>query len=115
MAVKLAVLGADEPLAEVLFRELEERNLALAEVFALTLGEAEAAARFDGAEIPCQPAHGFDWKRIDLLVVATRGRAAGRFADEALAAGRSVPSGSTPNMPNSHRASFGLPRTRSPA
>lgn len=90
MSIKLAVIGADEPLAEALFKELEERNLPIAEVYALTLGEAEANTSFNGEEIPCQPASGFDWGEADLVVVATRGRAAGHFLDAALAAKRPV-------------------------
>ncbi|NWG86316.1 MAG: hypothetical protein HXY26_02210 [Hydrogenophilaceae bacterium] len=89
-SIKIAVLGADEPLAATLFKELEERNLPIGQILALTLGEAEANASFNGEEIPCQPAAGFDWTQADLLVVTTRGRAARRFVDEALVAGRSV-------------------------
>jgi len=90
MAIKLAVIGGDEPLAEALFKELEERNLPIAEVYALTLGEAEANTTFNGEEIPCQPAAGFDWAQADLVVIATRSRAAGHFVDAALAAKRPV-------------------------
>lgn len=90
MSIKIAVVGADEPLAEALFKELEERDLPIAEIYALVLGETEANASFNGEEIPCQPASGFDWGQADLVVVTTRGRAAGRFVDEALAAGRPV-------------------------
>lgn len=90
MSIKIAVIGADEPLAEVLFNEIEERNLPIAEVYALTLGEAEANANFNGEEIPCQPVTGFDWGQADLVVVATRGRAAGHYVDAALAAKRPV-------------------------
>ena len=90
MTIKLAVIGADEPLAEALFKELEERNLPIGEVYALTLGEAEANTTFNGEEIPCQPVAGFDWAQADLVVIATRSHAAGHFVDVALAAKRPV-------------------------
>lgn len=92
MAFNLAILGADEPLAGALFKELEERNLPIGRVHALTLGteEVDSNATFNGEDIPCQPVAGFDWSSVDLVVVTTRGRAAGRYVDEALAAGRSV-------------------------
>ncbi|TCS72944.1 aspartate semialdehyde dehydrogenase [Sulfuritortus calidifontis] len=90
MTLKLVVLGADEPLAEALFKELEERNLPIAEVQALTLGEAETSVEFNGAQIPCQPVAGFDWNGAELVVVATRSRGARRHVDAALSAGRPV-------------------------
>lgn len=90
MAINIAVIGADEPLAEALFKELEERGLSFGEIHALTLGEAEANTTFNGEEIPCQPAGDFDWSQADLVVVAVRSRAAGHFVDAALAAKRPV-------------------------
>lgn len=90
MSIKIAVIGADEPLAEALFKEIEERDLAVGQVFALSLGESEANASFNGEEIPCEPAAGFDWSQADLVVVATRGRASGHFVEAALAAKRPV-------------------------
>lgn len=92
MTLNIAVIGADDPLAGALFHEIEERDLPVGKVHALTLGEKEvdSNATFKGEDIPCQPAAGFDWSGVDLVVVTTRGRAAGRHVDAALAAGKSV-------------------------
>lgn len=89
-AVRLAILGGDEPLAEAILRQLEERDLDLAAVVALAMGETDAAPSFRGEVLPVLSVEGFDWQEADLLIVATASPAVQRYRAAAAAAGCQV-------------------------
>ncbi len=88
--LNIAILGGDEPLAEALLKELEERDLPIGAVHPLSLGEAETSIAFNGEDLPCEPAGEFDWKTADLVFATSRSQAVTAFVDAALAAGRPV-------------------------
>lgn len=88
--LNVAVLGGDEPLAEALLAELEALDLPIGKVYPLSLGEAESTLSFNGDELFCEPAAGFDWADADLVFVLSRNPAVVPFADAALAARRPV-------------------------
>jgi len=71
----LAVLGADAPLADAVLAILDEREIPIGRLFALTLGEAEACATFQGMSWPYQDAAAFDYSQAQALLVTGRGAA----------------------------------------
>jgi len=77
----LAVLGADSPLAEAVLAILDEREVPIGRLFALTLSEAEASAVFQGASWPHQDAAGFDYSQAQALIVTSRGAAITRLLE----------------------------------
>jgi len=68
----LAVLGADAPLAEAVLAILDEREVPIGRLFALTLSEADASAVFQGASWPHQDAVEFDYSQAQALIVTSR-------------------------------------------
>jgi len=71
----LAVLGADSPLGEAVLAYLDEREVAIGRLFALTLQEPEDSVSFRGEDWPCQAAAEFDFAQAQALIVASRGAA----------------------------------------
>jgi aspartate-semialdehyde dehydrogenase len=71
----LAVLGADSPLGEAVLAYLDEREVAVGRLFALTLQESEESVSFRGQDWPCEAAAGFDFAQAQALIVASRGAA----------------------------------------
>lgn len=77
----LAVIGADSPLGESLLVSLEEREIPVGRLFALTLQEAEDSVSFRGEDWPCLAAAEFDYSQAQALVVASRGVATKRLVE----------------------------------
>ncbi len=77
----LAVLGADSPLGEAVLTILEEREVPVGQLFALTLTEADASAEFKGMSWPYQTAAEFDYSQAQALVVCSRGVATSRLLE----------------------------------
>lgn len=69
----LAVLGADAPLGEAVLAILDEREVAIGQLFALTLTETDSSVGFRGATWPCLDAAEFDYSQAQALIVAGRG------------------------------------------
>lgn len=68
----LAVLGADAPLAEAVLAILDEREVPIGRLFALTSSEADASAVFQGTSWPYQDAAEFDYSQAQALLVTSR-------------------------------------------
>lgn len=79
----LGVLGADDPLGTALLELLQERELPVGRLHALSLEESEACASFRGEEWPCEAAAGFDYGRVQALLVASRAAAVSRVVEAA--------------------------------
>ncbi len=77
----LAVLGADAPLGEAVLTILEEREVPIGQLYALTLNEADASAVFQGKSWPYQTAAEFDYSQAQALVVVSRGAATARLLE----------------------------------
>jgi len=75
----LAVLGADAPLAEAVLAILDEREVPVGRLFALTLSEADASAVFQGMSWPYQAAAEFDYSQAQALLVTSRGASTARL------------------------------------
>ncbi len=75
----LAVLGADDPLGEAVLKLLEEREVPVGHLYALTLDEEEGAVHFRGRDWPCHQAEGFDFSRIQALLATSGSSAATRL------------------------------------
>jgi aspartate-semialdehyde dehydrogenase len=88
--LRLAVIGADEPVGEALFEELQERDLAVGELMPVSLADAEGCASFRGEDIPCLTVDQLDWGRTDLAILAVAGPAVQRLAKTAVAHGCQV-------------------------
>ncbi|MBM4181369.1 MAG: hypothetical protein FJ209_07460 [Betaproteobacteria bacterium] len=82
-AFDLAVLGADDPLGEAVLQILEEREVPVGRLYALSVGEADSSVTFRGQEWPCEPAEGFDFGRAQALLVASRTPVAARLVEAA--------------------------------
>lgn len=78
----LAVLGADSPLAEAVLAILDEREVPIGRLFALTLSEAEASVVFQGASWPHQDAVDFDYSLAQALIVTSRSAAITRLLEK---------------------------------
>jgi aspartate-semialdehyde dehydrogenase len=76
---ELAVLGADEPLAEALLARLDELGTRVDHLHALALGDADTSVSLGGRDWPCHPAQGF--KGADAVVAVSRSAAAQRWSD----------------------------------
>ena len=81
----LALLGADDPLGEAVLALLDERELAIGHLHALTLREADSTVSLAGQDWPCESATAFDVTRARALLVTSRSPAAARLAAEARA------------------------------
>lgn len=71
----LAVIGADSPLGEALLVFLDDREVPVGRLYALTLQEQQDSVTFRGEDWPCQSAAEFDYSQVQALVVASRGHA----------------------------------------
>lgn len=79
----LAVLGADDPLGEAVLKLLEEREIPVGQLQALTLHEPGASVGFMGEDWPCLPADEFDFSHAQALLIASRAPAALRLREAA--------------------------------
>ena len=79
----LALLGADDPLGEAVLALLDERELPIGHLHALTLREADSTVSLAGKDWPCENAAAFDVSRARALLVTSRSPAAARLAAEA--------------------------------
>ena len=77
----LAVLGADSPLGEAILSTLDDREVPIGRLFALTLHEAEDSVSFRGEDWPCLAAADFDFSQAQALIVASRSPSASRLLD----------------------------------
>lgn len=77
----LAVLGVDAPLGVAVLAMLDEREVPIGQLFALTLGEPDASATFQGKEWPYQAAAEFDFAQAQALLVASTGAATARLVE----------------------------------
>ena len=75
----LAILGADAPLADAFLAILEEREIPLRRLYALTFGEEESSATFQGMDWPYEDATAFDYRKAHALVVMGQDAAARRL------------------------------------
>lgn len=80
---ELALLGADTPLGEAVLRLIEERELPISQLHALTLDtEDDGNTSFRDKLWPNLEAVSFDYSRASILVVADSSRAAGRLVED---------------------------------
>jgi aspartate-semialdehyde dehydrogenase len=70
----LAILGADSPLGEAILSSLDDHEIPVGRLFALTLSEPQESVQFRGETWPCQAANGFDYSQTQALIVASRGK-----------------------------------------
>jgi len=77
----LAVIGADSPLGESLLVSLEEHEIPVGRLFALTMQEAEDSVSFRGEDWPCLAAADFDYSQAQALVVASRSASTTRLVE----------------------------------
>jgi aspartate-semialdehyde dehydrogenase len=78
----LAVLGVDAPLGVAVLAMLDEREVPVGSLFALTLGEPDASASFQGKEWPYQAAAEFDFAQAQALLVTSTGAATARMVEK---------------------------------
>lgn len=88
--LRLAVVGADEPLGEAFTTALQECDAPLRSVVPVTLGEAEGCASHLDGQPPLQTPETVDWDGIDLVVITAHGAAAARLAGQLLDQGKAV-------------------------
>ena len=81
---KVALLGADDPLGEVVLRLLAERGLEVETLHALALEDSEQTVAYGDSEIPVDEVKGFDWHQADILIVATHDTRARRHIESAV-------------------------------
>ncbi len=79
-AIRLALLGATDPLGEAVLNLLAERDLAIDELVALDVEASENCVQFSGRDVPVQGAVDVDFGQFDLLLCAGRTPAVGRIA-----------------------------------
>lgn len=84
-AFDLALLGAGDPLGAAILQILEEREVPVGRLYALSVGETDSSVTFRGQEWPCEPAEGFDCGRAQALLVASRRPVAARLLEAARA------------------------------
>jgi aspartate-semialdehyde dehydrogenase len=82
-AVRIAILGALDPLGEAVMALLTERDVAVGELIPLALEETEELVSFADDDLVVGLAEGFDWRQADILVAATRHGAARRHIESA--------------------------------
>jgi len=87
---RIALLGGEEPLAEAILRELEERDLEVGEILPLGLEESDATLSYKGEDLPVMDLAGFDWQLADVVIVSSHAAAARRHAEAAMQAGKMV-------------------------
>ena len=87
----LAIIGADSPLGEAVLANLNEREVPVGRLFALTLQEPEDSVSFRGEDWPCQAAAEFDYSQAQALVVASRGAAVLSLVERIRAARPTMP------------------------
>jgi aspartate-semialdehyde dehydrogenase len=68
----LAVIGADSPLGEAFLALLDEREIPVGRLFALTLHAPDDSVSFRGEDWPCQSAADFDFAQAQALVMLNR-------------------------------------------
>jgi aspartate-semialdehyde dehydrogenase len=78
----LAVLGVDAPLGVAVLAMLDEHEVPIGRLFALTLNEPDASASFQGEEWPYQAAAEFDFSLAQALVVTCSGAATARLVEK---------------------------------
>ena len=78
----LAVLGADDPLGGAVLQLLDEREVPVGRLFALTRREPDNTVVFRGQDWPCEAAEGFDFSQSQALLVCGRSPAMARLARE---------------------------------
>ena len=78
----LAVLGVDAPLGVAVLAMLDEREVPIGQLFALTLGEPDASATFQGKDWPYQAAAEFDFAQAQALLVTSTGAATARLVEK---------------------------------
>jgi hypothetical protein len=78
---ELAILGADAPLADAVLAILDEREIAIRRLFALTLGEEEGCATFQGMSWLHEDASAFDYSKVHAVLVTGRGAAIARLVE----------------------------------
>lgn len=69
-SLRLALVGADEPLGEAVLRVLEARDIPLEAFWPVSLEEEGATITHLGRETACLEVADLDWSRIDVLVLA---------------------------------------------
>jgi aspartate-semialdehyde dehydrogenase len=81
--LRIAILGAQDPLGEAVMALLAERDVDVGELIPLSLDECDAAVEFAGNELAIAPAENFDWRAADVMVAATHHPAARRYIESA--------------------------------
>jgi aspartate-semialdehyde dehydrogenase len=89
-ALRIALLGGEEPLAQVILQEVAARDLDVAEILPLSLEDSEATLTFKGDELPVLNVSDHDWQSCDVVTVASHASVAGHYAKAALEAGNTV-------------------------
>lgn len=87
----LAVLGVDSPLGEAVLTNLDELEVPVGRLFALTLGEPEDSVNFRGEDWPCLAAAEFDYSQAQALIVTSRGASTTRLVERIRAARPTMP------------------------
>lgn len=87
----LAVLGVDSPLGEAILTHLDEHDIPVGRLFALSLLEPEDSVSFRGEDWPCYAAAEFDFGQAQALVVASRGAATARLVERVRAERPTMP------------------------
>ncbi len=95
----LAVLGADEPLGEVVLARLGENDIQIGELFPLTLDEPEGIVSFAGVEWPLLAAADFDFQRAQAVLVTSRAPAVNRLVTDLRARYPTMPLLATSEIP----------------
>jgi aspartate-semialdehyde dehydrogenase len=88
--LRVALLGARDPLGEAVLALLEEREFELAAFIPLSLDDSEEMVAYAGDDMAIELADGFDWSRADVLIAAGRGPAVCRQSVAAIERGLSV-------------------------
>ncbi|MBK6741877.1 MAG: hypothetical protein IPG66_02450 [Hydrogenophilales bacterium] len=81
--VRIAILGAQDPLGEAVMALLTERDIAVDELIPLSLEETDDVVEFAGNELAIGKVEGFDWRAVDALIAATHDAAARRHIESA--------------------------------
>jgi aspartate-semialdehyde dehydrogenase len=87
----LAVLGVDSPLGEAILNNLDEHEIPVGRLFALSLHEPEDVVSFRGEDWPCLAAAAFDFGQAQALIVASRGEATARLVERVRAERPTLP------------------------
>ncbi len=90
MPLRIALLGARDPLGEAVIAQIEARDIALGELIPLALDATDDLVAYAGEEIELETADAFDWGRADILVAAGRGASTRRYVEMAANRGLDV-------------------------